>query len=172
MRPTRLRLLLGVAVVVGVLVWGALRAWQERYGSLPDVAWTTPAALGLAAGGVLVTALVARPRLRRAPGTRPVPPLVAARLAALALASSRAGAAAAGAYAGFGVVLLGELDTEYGRDRAVVVAAAIVASMVLVGAALLLEHACRIREPDDESGRPGGSSRDDGPPEGGLGSPA
>ena len=88
MRPTRLRLLLGVAVVVGVATWGVLRVVAAWRGGYPDITWVTPATLWLLAAALLGTALAARPRLRRKPGAKPLPPLVAARLAALALASS------------------------------------------------------------------------------------
>ena len=170
MRPTRARLLLSIALVSGVLGWGLLRAWETSRGTLPTIAWTTPAALGLLALAVLVTALVLRPRLRRRPGTKPVPPLFAARLAALALASSRVGAAVVGVYAGFALVLAGELDTAFGRRRLWPALLTAAAAGVLVVAGLVLENACRIRD-DESRGEPGatGAGGDADP---GLGSPA
>jgi hypothetical protein len=153
--PTRVRLLVGVALVVGLLTWAVLRVVEARSGSLPDVPWTVPATLALLAAAMFVTVLTLRPRLRRRPGAKPLPPLVAARFAALALASSRAGAAVAGAYLGFAAVLAGDLEVAYNRERAISALLAAAASGALVVAALFLERACRIPEPPPDD-RPGG----------------
>lgn len=151
MTPTRLRFLAGVALVVGLLVWAVLRAVDATRGRLPDITWLTPATVGLLALALIATTVAVRPRLRRAPGTKPVPPLVAARLAALALACSRVGAALVGGYLGLVAALTADLDTDYGRERAVLAALTALAALVLVVTALVLERACRI--PDDEEER-------------------
>jgi O-antigen ligase len=159
-RPTRVRLLLLIAVVAAALSWGALRAWQTSTGSLPVISWVTPTAIALLALALLVTAVVLRPRLRRRPGTLPVAPLFAARLAALALASSRVGAAVVGVYAGFALVLADQLDVAFGRRRFLPAVLTAVAGLALVGAALLLENSCRIRvDGDDDAGTDGGLGR-------------
>jgi hypothetical protein len=155
-RPTRVRLLVGIAVVVGVLTWGLLRILDAWRGGYPDLRWITPVTVLLLAVAVLATVLAVRPRLRRDPGTKPVPPLLAARFAALSLACSRAGAAIAGGYAGFAVALVGQLDTAYGRERAIYAVLTVVASVLLIVFALMLEHACRI--PDDTEGTGGNGS--------------
>ena len=153
MSPTRLRLLAAVAVVVGVLTWGVLRILDAWRGGYPDLRWITPVTVLLIAVALLATVLAVRPRLRRDPGTKPVPPLLAARFAALSLACSRAGAADAGGYAGFAVALAGELDTAYGRERAIYAALTVAASLLLIVFALMLERACRI--PEDHDGAAG-----------------
>jgi hypothetical protein len=163
--PTRLRLLLAVALVTGIVTWAVLRVLAVWRGGYPDVGWPTPVTVALLAGAMFVTVFTVRPRLRRRPGAKPLPPLVAARFAALALASSRAGAAIAGGYLGFIAALAGELDTDYGRERAIYAGLTVVASVALVVAALLLERACRLPDDDGAGGAgPGGG--------GGLGSAA
>lgn len=148
MTPTRFRLLFTVALVTGVVTWAVLRALDAWRGGFPAIGWPTPATVALLAAALFATVITLRPRLRRKPGAKPLPPLVAARFAALALASSRVGAALAGGYLGFVVALGGELDTDYGRERAIYAGITVVASIALAIAGLLLERACRL--PDDD----------------------
>ena len=157
MSPTRVRFLLAVALVAGLLTWAVLRALDTWRGGFPAIGWPTPTLVALLAGAMFVTVLTVRPRLRRKPGAKPLPPLVAARFAALALASSRVGAALAGGYLGFVLALSPELDTDYGRERAILAALTALASVALVVAALLLERACRIPEDGEPVGAPGAS---------------
>ena len=88
-----------------------------------------------------------RVRLRGLPtGGRALHPLQVARAAVLAKASSVGGAVLAGAYAGLLAHVL-RLQAEQARDDAVVCAVSAVAALLLVGAALLLERACRTPDP-------------------------
>jgi hypothetical protein len=92
---------------------------------------------------------ILRPRLLRRPGAEPVPPLVAARTAALALAGSRVGAGVAGCYAGIGVLLLTDLGVEAARSGAISCAATVLGSAALVAASLWVEHMCRLPQDGD-----------------------
>lgn len=159
MSPTRLRLLFTIALLVGVVTWAVLRALDAWRGGFPDVGWSIPLTVALLAVALFVTVFALRPRLRRKPGAKPLPPLVAARFAALSLAASRVGAGVAGGYLGFIAALSGELDTDYGRERAIYAALTAAAALALMVAGLLLERACRL--PDE-----------DGTGDGGLGSAA
>jgi hypothetical protein len=150
-RPTRVRLLVGVAVVAAAAGWGLARVVEASTGRLLPVPWLAPAALWLLAGAVVVWALLSRPRLLRRPGHRPMPPLVATRTAALAMASSRVGAAVGGLYAGIAIDALRALSTPAGRDTALLSALCVLGAAALVAAALWLERMCRIREDDDSS---------------------
>ena len=153
MNPTRLRLLVGVAVVVGVLTWAVLTVLDAWRGGFPAIGWPTPATVAVLDVALAATVLAIRPRLLRRPGAKPLNPLLAARFAALALACSRVGAALVGGYTGFAVALVGVLDTSYGRERAIYAGLTVVASLVLVVLALVLERACRVHEPGpDENG--------------------
>lgn len=152
MSPTRIRLLLGIAAVSAALTWSALRVWTAGSRTLPQVTWGAAVVLGVFGAAVLGAAVVLRPRLRRHPGHRPMPPLVAARFAALALASSRAGAALVGLYGGYLLTVADDLESAYRRQLAVAAGACLVAAVLLVVAGLVLERVCRL-PPDDEDER-------------------
>lgn len=159
MRPTRVRLLVALAVVTAAVGWGAARVLDAVTGRLVPVPWLAPATLWLLAAGVLLWALLSRPRLLRRPGSRPMPPLVAARTAALAMACSRVGAVVGGVYAGLGVAALSALSTQAGRETASAAGAAAMGALALVVAALWLEHMCRL--PEDDGGTASGDRRPD-----------
>jgi len=152
-KPTKIRMLLAVAVVAGLLSWSLARAWAARSGTVPQVPWSAAVVIGVFAAAVLAAAAFLRPRLRRRPGHRPLHPLVAARFAVLALASSRAGAALIGLYGGFAVSVLDDLDTDYRRRLAVVAGVCVAAGVLLTVAGLVLERVCRL--PPDEPEDPG-----------------
>ncbi len=146
--PTRGRdlvLLVGLATLIGyVLV-------RTYYGDVPALPWTPSAAVaGLAVfeGGA---ARGTRQRIARRPGTRPVEPLMVARLVALAKASAVVGAVLAGFWAGaFGYTFLArDRLAAAGRD-AVVSGIGCLTALLLVGAALWLEQACRAPEPPED----------------------
>jgi hypothetical protein len=146
--PTRPALLLALVAAVAVLVWGVL---QLTYGSLPPLPWTAVPTLLLLALGEIVTAVNTRARIQRRPGTRPVEPLVVARFVALAKASAYTATVLAGVFGGFVVYLSSSLDKETPRQDFTVSVASGISAVVLVGAALFLEHACRVpKGPDDE----------------------
>jgi hypothetical protein len=147
MRFTRARDLVIAGVLTAVVVTFVL---VVDYGSLPRLP-------GLAGGTLFVLALVEfgfaqslRPRIARKPGTDPVPALTAARLLALAKASSLLGSIMSGAWI---AVLIYTVPR-----RAQVIAAAgdttsaligLVSAAALVAAALWLEHSCRAPEDRD-----------------------
>ncbi len=144
MTRTRLRLLAGIAVVTGAVSWSLLRVWTLRSGALPQVPWSAAVVLAVFGATVLAAAAFLRPRLRRKPGYRPVDPLVAARFAVLALASSRAGAALVGLYAGYLLVVVPDLETSYRRGLALAAGACVLGALLLTVAGLVLERVCRI----------------------------
>jgi hypothetical protein len=131
-------------VVAGVLGY-FLVAWTYR--SLPQLPRTAPVSLFLVALVELQTASITRRRLRGQPGTRPIAPLVVARLVVLAKASSTAGAVFVGLWAGtFGYVVshIGEFGTA--ADDALTAGLGTAAAFALVLAALLLERVCRVSD--------------------------
>ncbi|MQA88051.1 MAG: DUF3180 family protein [Streptosporangiales bacterium] len=150
MKPTRIRRLLEVAVVVGLLAWLLL---HYTYSALPPLPWTMTPTLLLLAMAELVTALNTRARIRRRPGARPVEPLVVARMAALAKASAYTAAVVAGAFAGVLVYVLPEIDKEAQRLDTVVGGATLGATVLFAATALFLEHSCRVPEPPEEQER-------------------
>ena len=158
MRPTSLSALVVAGLAAAAMGWLLLSAFyaQLRLPWLPIFVFTTLA---------IAEALLAqntRARIQRKPGAPRVDPLAVARFAALAKASSLAGAL----FAGFSAGLLSWLalePTKAARDDVPAAIGGVVAGLALVGAALWLEHSCRVPEqPDqkdgDDSGRPAGRS--------------
>ena len=151
MKATRPAILVALAAGVAALVWGVL---QLTYVSLPPLPWTAVPTLLLLALGEIVTAVNTRARIQRKPGTTPVEPLVVARFVALAKASAYAATMLAGVFGGFVLYLSSSLDKSTPREDFRVSAASGIAAVVLAGAALFLEHSCRVpKGPDDEDDR-------------------
>ncbi|MBW8805205.1 MAG: hypothetical protein AUG49_14030 [Catenulispora sp. 13_1_20CM_3_70_7] len=176
MKPTRPLALVAAFVVVGAVSYGGVQLWSH-YGTPPGVPASAPLTPAILAAIILATALAFRSRLkaqreavRRAvegeptppllPGQRaskPVDPLQAARAVMFAKASSMVGAIVSGVYAGYGVYLLGHLDIDVYRSRAVVCGITVLAGVALVAAALFLEHVLRVPpiDPDDAAPKNG-----------------
>jgi hypothetical protein len=153
--PTRLPVLLALAV--GCTVLGYLLA-DAAYGSVPALPVSAPVTLALLAVAEAAMAKVVRDRVRHhrdaagRPPRRALHPVQVARAAALAKASSPAGAIAFGVYAGLFAWTAQRSDVLAAASRDVVVSGlSALAALALVVAALLLERACRVPEaPEDE----------------------
>jgi uncharacterized protein DUF3180 len=145
---TRPVMLITLVAGVGLVTWMVLRF---AYVSLPPLPWTAVPTLLLLALGEVVTALVILAWVQQRPHTKPVDPLVVARVVALAKASSYTAALLAGVFAGFLVYLATGLDKATPRHDFFVSTGTFLAAAVLVGAALFLEYACRVpKGPEDE----------------------
>lgn len=163
MKPTRPLVLLATFLVTGALSYGGVQLWGH-YGTLPGVPASAPITPAVLAAIILATALAFRSRLKAQresvertiagkpqppilPGQRvskPLDPLQAARAVMFAKASSMVGSIVAGVYGGYGVYLLGHLDVDVFRGRAVVCGLAVLAGFGLVAAALFLEYVLRV----------------------------
>jgi hypothetical protein len=148
MTPTRASTLVAAFAVAAALAWVLV---SRYYGAIPALPWLPLVTFVLLAVAEAVTARATRNRLRRRPGTEPVDPLVVARLAALAKASSLGGALFGGLYAGvFLFVFVERSRLAAAADDAPVAGGGIVVCAALVAAALWLERACRIPDkPED-----------------------
>ena len=144
MKPTRVWGLVAAAIVAAAVGWGVVQLVDAWAGRLVPVPWLAAAALWLVAGAILYWAFTSRPRLQRKPGARPMPPLVAARTAALAMAASRIGAIVAGFYAGLAVGMIPSIGTPSGSSTFWAASLASLGAVTLVIAALWLEHVCRL----------------------------
>src|SRR5262245_63290094 len=75
-QPTRLAVLISVAILTGALSWSAALIYDHRTGTPPGVPWSVPLVLGFLAAVVFSVALALRSRLAglRAghPDARPV----------------------------------------------------------------------------------------------------
>ncbi|MFC3522652.1 DUF3180 domain-containing protein [Streptomonospora nanhaiensis] len=148
-RPT------GWRMPVVVIVLSALAGYllvDRFYGDIPLLPWTAIPTLGLLAVGEGITAVHTRRRIRRVPGTEPMEPLSAARLVALAKASAVFASVVIGAFGGMLVVLADRLTAADVRADAFTAAGTLASGVLLLAAALFLEHACRV----PGEGQPGG----------------
>jgi hypothetical protein len=142
MRPTRIRVLVALLLGVAAVTWGVLQIMVDRGEVLPPLTWTAPSFIALLAIVVLATALGLRARLDD-PAKRPHP-LSMARMAVLGKASAHVGPIVGGLYAGYLLVLLPGLEIASRRDRSVLCLVALLASIGLSVAGLVLERACRV----------------------------
>jgi hypothetical protein len=147
LRPTHPGVLVGIFVVVSLVSWLLI---MGNYGGLPLVPWTAIPTVLLLAVGEIYSGWMTRARIARRPGTKPVEPLAVARLAALAKASAYGGALFAGLFGGFVLHTATQLDKETPRAEFFVSGGSLLACVVLVCAALFLEHCCRIPHDPDE----------------------
>ena len=146
MRPTRLWVLVLLVAVAGSVAHILTRAF---YADVPSPPTLAPVWLLLLALAEAYTAQLTRGRLAGRPGTKPINPIVVARLAALAKASSPVGALATGAYAGF-LAKVAMTAGAAARDDTRTAIAGVVCSIALTLAGLLLERVCRVKPPQDE----------------------
>jgi len=128
-------------------------AWlliSSLYGGMPRLPWLPVVTLAGLAVLEAYAAINTRNRIDRKPGREPVNPLLVARFAVLAKASSLVGAIFAGFYAGLAGWLF--IETTRAADEDLPAAGGgLLASLALVAAALWLERSCRVPErPDDE----------------------
>ncbi|MFF4566138.1 DUF3180 domain-containing protein [Streptomyces sp. NPDC001435] len=154
MRELRIRVLVGVFVVAGVLSWAGARLWNS-VGTLPSVPLAAPIVLALIAAVLLSTALSLRARLKaqreRRPGAKGVDPLMAARAVVFGQASALVAALVAGMYGGTGAFLLELLDIPARRDQAIYAALSVLAGIAVIAAALFLERVCKLPEDEDHN---------------------
>jgi drug/metabolite transporter superfamily protein YnfA len=152
--------------VVAALAAGAL-AWlgiSRFYGDIPD--FTVVSGLTLAGLAVVegVAAFNTWTRIQRHPRSGPLNPLLVARFAVLAKASSLGGALFAGVYAGVAIWAAVERDRlRVAEENLVPAIVGVVGALMLVGAALALERACRVppRPPGEEDEETGDAAREE-----------
>jgi hypothetical protein len=146
-KPTRISTLVIIAVVCAAAGWVLLRA---VYAKLPPLPWTGVPALLIAAVAEAWTGRDLRARISgRRQGLKPVAPLFATRMVALAKATSVAAAIIAGFAAGFDFYLAGSLNASTPREDALTAVITFVAAVLLACAALYLENSCRVPEDPD-----------------------
>ena len=149
-RPTQIRMLLAFFALSGAVGWALAVLVLGQLGRVMPVPWLAAMTVWLVAIALAIWTLVSRPRLLRKPGHRPMPSLVAARSAALALAASRTGAVVGGFYLGLGIATLPQISTPSGSVTVWAAVATSGGSIALVATALWLESLCRIRHQDDD----------------------
>ena len=142
---TRPRDLLAAAGAAGLLFHLLLRVGYGSLPPLPVLGGTTVLAF---AAAETVLGFAVRARIRRRPGTRPMPPLTAAKAVVLAKASSLAGSLVTGAWLGvLGYVLPRRSDLTAAAADTMAAAIGAVCAAALVAAGLWLEYCCRTPDP-------------------------
>lgn len=151
MKPTGLRLLTALFVISAPLGWAVADLVDGLFGRILPVPWTAAVTLAVLALALLIWAIGMHRKLKN---KEHINPFVAARTAALAMAASRTGAVAAGAYGGILIWFASQWQIPIARDRSPAAAAAMVAGLAMVAAALWLERVCRLPagSDDDEGG--------------------
>ena len=149
MKPTRPTVLLAIGAVSAAVGWAAIRLWESRESTTFMVPWSAPGALGFLAVVLFGIALTLRARLAASregrPGAHRPDPIFAARAAALAKASSLVSALVAGLYLGAGIFLLVDYENSaVERRRLIACGLTVAAALVLLAAALFLEHVLRV----------------------------
>ncbi|MFA7324004.1 MAG: DUF3180 domain-containing protein [Candidatus Nanopelagicales bacterium] len=150
MTPTRIRLLIVLAVLAGAIGWACAVLISGQLGRVVPVTWLAPLTLWSLAIALFIWALLARPKLRRKRGSRRMAPLVAARTAALAMAASRTGALVAGFYLGLATGSLPSQQTQAGSETLWASLVSAGGAIALAAAALWLEHMCRLPSDGDD----------------------
>lgn len=152
MKPTRVMDLLSLFVFAAAATWILVRVF---YGQLPPIPILAGASLYPIAVIEVVLALLIRNRVSEhqiGPGRKQLHPITAARAVALAKASALVGAASAGVWLGFLLFVFPKratLRAAVSDSPGAVVG--LIAGLVLVAAALWLEHCCKTPEdPPDE----------------------
>lgn len=152
MKPTRIWDLLGLFALAAVVVWLLV---SVTYSNLPPIPVFAGASLYPVAVIEVVVAFLVRSRINNGElgdGPRQLHPITAARAAALAKASAWVGAASAGVWLGFGMWVFPQRSTiraASGDSPGVLVGLA--AGVLLVLAAMWLEHCCKTPpEPPDQ----------------------
>lgn len=144
MKPTSIRVLVAIGVISAAIGWGLATLVDGQSGRVVPVPWLAAATLWLLALALTAWTLTSRPRLLRRPGARPMPPVLAARTAALAMAASRTGALLGGLYAGIAVGSIGQRMTPAGQSTLISATAAVIGALALTVIAVWLECLCRL----------------------------
>jgi uncharacterized membrane protein YbhN (UPF0104 family) len=145
-RPTRYSVLVLLAAVAGAAAYAVTRS---SYDSLPRPGVTALSWVAILTIAEFYIALMTRARLAGRAGTKRINPLVVARFVALAKASSIVGSLATGVYAGF-LIWVARLGSPAANTDTKISAVGTGLSMLLVAAAMFLEHVCRVPKRDDD----------------------
>jgi hypothetical protein len=145
-KPTRPAVLVALAVLAAAASYLLV---SNFYADLPSLPLYGPVFLVVLAAAEGYTASTTAARLAGRPRTQPIHPITVARIAALAKSTSPVAAVFAGGYAGF-LGYVAQLDGPHAAADLRASVAGLVASGLLAGAALAMEHVCRVKRPPAE----------------------
>lgn len=153
---------LAIVTVLGIVGGRSIRIIAEATDRVaPSVSWAAPLVLFFLAAVLGERAWSTYKSLHR--DRRIMQSDHAVRLLALAKASALVGALVAGAYLGYALSFADSLEAALPRERVIRSVIAVVAAVLVVAAALLLERACEVPKDRDDSADGGSSSRDGAP---------
>ncbi len=148
MRRTRWQTLAAIAAGLTVVSWLVLRLLEGQGITPPPVPWSVVLVCLVIAAVVLRMGWAVRQFVR---GRKPdLDPLRAARTAVLAKASCHTGSLLLGWYLAQVLLVLGDLDIEPRRERAVAAAVAALGAAVLAVVGLVVESMCQVPPPADQ----------------------
>lgn len=148
-RPTRVRVLVVAAAIGAVLTLLVLLGVSSFDLTFPNVPWSTPVLLfvAAAAGVVLARVTFTKNHVLR----QPQDPARAVAILAIAKALLIGGSLLAGGYLVFALFSVGRLDAPLPRQRLVLGLVSAVASVAVVVAGWAVERACRTPSDPDEN---------------------
>jgi hypothetical protein len=150
-RPTSAGVLAGAVAVGLVCGWFGGALLESSQGVAPTVPWTSVGVLVFAAAVLGATAWSTWRTIHRR--RHWIAPHKAVNRLVLAKASALVGALMAGVYAGFGARFLDDLSAPLPQERVIRSGLVVLAAVLVVVTALLLERACRVpKGPDEEAG--------------------
>lgn len=150
MKPARVPGVLLTAAAAAAVAWTGLETWEGRGGGSLPLPWTAVVGTFALAMVVVAAGLPVR-RWVRGRRERPLDPLMAARTVVLAKASAYGGAVLTGWYVGQVLALLPDLVGER-RTRFVLALVAVLASVAISVAGLVVQRWCRVPPSDDDQG--------------------
>ncbi|NBU32035.1 MAG: DUF3180 domain-containing protein [Actinobacteria bacterium] len=143
---TRPSFLVALAVLASALGWSIGRLWPHWFMVQLSVPWINAVTMWFLAITLLAWTLIARPKLQRKKIGPRLPPIVAARTAALAMSTSRVGSLVFGFYTGLLILNLGLTRTSEVGYRISIIGLILVAAAILVITALWLERMCEVND--------------------------
>lgn len=162
MKATSIGLLIKFACAAIVFGWALNAGLWWFYSTGFHIGWGSPLVTAACDIALLMWTLHVRTRLPRLQkqsddklvlirATNPLSPLVAARTALLALASSRAGSLLVGLYLGLAAAAATHMNSEAGRTAVGLELLTAILALVLVAIALWLERLCKLPKPPTET---------------------
>lgn len=135
--------------------WSTSRLWPTWFDQDLQVPPLAPITIFFVLLALTIWTLMVKARLNPDNKQLSLDPIVAARTAALAMASSRVGSLVAGMY--LGIFLMNFLQRDHGivAQRLFASGLTVVASALLVAVAIWLERMCKVKQPPAKPDTPG-----------------
>jgi prolipoprotein diacylglyceryltransferase len=153
--PTKISNLILIFVFMTTFGWSVTRLWPTWFDVDLQVPALAPVTIYVLAIALTVWTLMVKARLNPENKLVSLDPIVGARTAALAMASSRVGSLGAGFYSG--VFLVNFLQREHSIviDRLWASGLSVIGGIVVTVIALWLERICKIKQPPANTQTPG-----------------